>query len=62
MPADARSQARKTGSVAHYTAHPKRAETRSFSREYVQDCFGAENDADAGRTFAAADGMTRTDS
>jgi hypothetical protein len=26
----------KTAGVAYYTAHPKRAKTRSFPREYVE--------------------------
>jgi hypothetical protein len=42
MLADARPQARKTGGVAYYTAHPKRAKTRSFPREYVEGARGDE--------------------
>ena len=40
MLADARPRARKTGGVAYYTRRPKHAKTRSFPREYVENCFG----------------------
>ena len=43
---------RKTGSVTFSPAHPKCVETHFLPAEYVED-FVAENEADAGTSFAA---------
>jgi hypothetical protein len=55
MPADARPQARKNRRRSLLHPPAPSAKTRCFPREYVEDVFRAENDADACRLFAAVE-------
>jgi hypothetical protein len=48
MPVDVMRQARKN----RKRSRSRRAKTRSFPREYVEECFGAENEEDGCRPFA----------